>query len=81
MTKLNNPPSFSRSRQPVGERQRREAHRFHDVGETAQFREQLAQEFPDVAERVRIEMPDEKSKRHGQAVVAASLPPDDLIKR
>ena len=40
----------------------------------------LRGEFPDVAERVRIEMPDEKSKRHGQAVVAASLPPDDQIK-
>ncbi len=40
----------------------------------------LREEFPEIAERVRIEMPDEKSKRHGQAVVAASLPSDDLIK-
>jgi predicted NBD/HSP70 family sugar kinase len=34
----------------------------------------LATEFPEVAARVRISMPDETSKRHGQAVVAASLP-------
>ncbi|NLF24022.1 MAG: ROK family protein [Lentisphaerae bacterium] len=40
----------------------------------------LRDEFPDIAEKVTIEMPDEKSKRHGQAVVAASLPPDELIK-
>ncbi len=40
----------------------------------------LKEEFPEIAERVKIEMPDEKSKRHGQAVVAASLPPDELIK-
>ncbi len=40
----------------------------------------LRDEFPAVAAKVTIEMPDEKSKRHGQAVVAASLPPDELIK-
>lgn len=40
----------------------------------------LRDEFPEVAAKVIIEMPDEKSKRHGQAVVAASLPPDELIK-
>ncbi len=40
----------------------------------------LRNEFPDVAEQVKIEMPDETSKRHGQAVVAASLPADELIK-
>ena len=39
----------------------------------------LREEFPDIAEKVTIEMPDETSKRHGQAVVAASLPPDELI--
>ena len=32
------------------------------------------------AEKVKIEMPDETSKRHGQAVIAATLPPDELIK-
>lgn len=40
----------------------------------------LRETFPDVAAKVKIEMPDEKSKRHGQAVVAASLPSDELIK-
>jgi hypothetical protein len=34
----------------------------------------LAQEFPELAEQVRIHIPDEKMKRHGQAVAAASLP-------
>lgn len=29
---------------------------------------------PEIAERIRITMPDEKMKRHGQAVIAASLP-------
>jgi len=37
-------------------------------------REVLAAEFPTVASRTRIRMPDEKDKRHGQAVAAASLP-------
>ncbi len=32
--------------------------------------------FPEVAEKVTLEVPDERMKRHGQAVVAASLPPD-----
>ena len=41
----------------------------------------LEGEFPEIAEKVRIEMPDETSKRHGQAVIAATLPPDELIKR
>lgn len=36
----------------------------------------LETEFPAIAERVKIEMPDETSKRHGQAVIAATLPPD-----
>lgn len=40
----------------------------------------LAGEFPEIAAKVKIEMPDEKSKRHGQAVIAATLPPDELIK-
>jgi predicted NBD/HSP70 family sugar kinase len=34
----------------------------------------LKSEFPDLAERVQWRTPDERSKRHGQAVVAASLP-------
>ena len=34
----------------------------------------LQAEFPDVAERVTLSMPSEKEKRHGQAMVAASLP-------
>ncbi len=31
-------------------------------------------EFPDVAERIAFHVPDEKEKRHGQAIAAASLP-------
>ncbi len=34
----------------------------------------LREEFPELAERVRFHIPDEKEKRHGQAVAAASLP-------
>lgn len=34
----------------------------------------LKQEFPDVAERIALHVPDEKSRRVGQAVAAASLP-------
>jgi predicted NBD/HSP70 family sugar kinase len=34
----------------------------------------LKAEFPEVAERVRYHIPDEKEKRHGQAIAAASLP-------
>lgn len=41
----------------------------------------LEKEFPEIAARVKIEMPDETSKRHGQAVIAATLPPDELIKQ
>ena len=37
-------------------------------------REVLAAEFPAVASRTRVRMPDEKDKRHGQAIAAASLP-------
>jgi predicted NBD/HSP70 family sugar kinase len=36
--------------------------------------EVLATQFPDLAERIGIVTPDEKDKRHGQAVAAASLP-------
>ena len=34
----------------------------------------LMQEFPDLASAIRFHMPDEKMKRHGQAVTAACLP-------
>ena len=40
----------------------------------AQAREVLAAEFPEVAGRIRFHIPDEKEKRHGQAIAAASLP-------
>lgn len=36
--------------------------------------EVLKVEFPDLAERVRLHLPDERSRRFGQAVAAASLP-------
>ena len=34
----------------------------------------LREEFPELAETVRLQLPDEKSKRNGQAVAAANLP-------
>ena len=34
----------------------------------------LELEFPELAEKIRFRTPDEKNKRHGQAVAAASLP-------
>jgi predicted NBD/HSP70 family sugar kinase len=34
----------------------------------------LEAEFPEVKERIRFHIPDEKEKRHGQAIAAASLP-------
>ncbi len=34
----------------------------------------LRAEFPELAERIRYHIPDEKEKRHGQAIAAASLP-------
>jgi predicted NBD/HSP70 family sugar kinase len=34
----------------------------------------LREEFPSLAEKIRLRTPDEKSKRHGQATAAASLP-------
>ena len=37
-------------------------------------KEVLQVEFPELASRVAFHMPDEKEKRHGQAVAAASLP-------
>jgi predicted NBD/HSP70 family sugar kinase len=40
----------------------------------AKAREVLRADFPDLAERVSLHLPDEQSKRVGQAVAAASLP-------
>jgi len=40
----------------------------------ARAREVLAAEFPELGERIRFHIPDEKEKRHGQAIAAASLP-------
>lgn len=37
-------------------------------------KEVLRQEFPDLAGKISLNMPDEKEKRHGQAMAAASLP-------
>jgi hypothetical protein len=37
-------------------------------------RDVLRAEFPALAGRIRLAMPDENDKRHGQAVAAASLP-------
>jgi predicted NBD/HSP70 family sugar kinase len=34
----------------------------------------LAEEFPEVGERIRFHIPGEQEKRHGQAIAAASLP-------
>ena len=36
--------------------------------------EVLREEFPELAARIHLHMPDEKEKRHGQAMAAASLP-------
>jgi predicted NBD/HSP70 family sugar kinase len=38
-------------------------------------REVLRAEFPELADKIQLHVPDEKSKRVGQAVAAASLPP------
>ena len=40
----------------------------------AQANAVLAAEFPALAQQIRLRTPDEKDKRHGQAVAAASLP-------
>jgi predicted NBD/HSP70 family sugar kinase len=37
----------------------------------------LASEFPDLNDRITFHQPDEKNKRHGQAIAAASLPSID----
>jgi hypothetical protein len=40
----------------------------------ARARDVLKAEFPDLAKRIQLHVPDEKSRRIGQAVAAASLP-------
>lgn len=40
----------------------------------AEARRVLQSEFPALAERIQFHIPDEKDKRHGQAIAAASLP-------
>jgi len=40
-----------------------------------QAKEVLAIEFPDLADQIRISVPDDRLRRHGQAIAAASLPP------
>jgi hypothetical protein len=40
----------------------------------AEARQVLKDEFPALAEEIRLRTPDEKDKRHGQAIAAASLP-------
>ena len=37
-------------------------------------RETLKAEFPELAKQIELHVPDEKQKRHGQAIAAASLP-------
>jgi hypothetical protein len=36
--------------------------------------EVLGAEFPELAGQIKLRTPDEKDKRHGQAIAAASLP-------
>lgn len=40
----------------------------------ATARETLKTEFPELAQQIELHVPDEKQKRHGQAIAAASLP-------
>jgi hypothetical protein len=40
----------------------------------SQAKEVLKTEFPSLSERIAFHTPDEKEKRHGQAMAAASLP-------
>jgi hypothetical protein len=37
-------------------------------------KEVLKSQFPELADKIAFHIPDEKEKRHGQAVAAASLP-------
>jgi hypothetical protein len=39
-----------------------------------EIRRVLQNEFPDLAQRIHIQLPDEKSRRVGQSIGAASLP-------
>ena len=40
----------------------------------AKAKEALEAEFPELAEKIQLHIPDEKSSRVGQSVAAASLP-------
>ena len=40
----------------------------------AKANEVLKREYPELAEKIRLHIPDEKSRRVGQSVAAASLP-------
>ena len=40
----------------------------------AEAKRVLSDEYPDAASKVRVQLPDEKSRRVGQSVAAASLP-------
>ena len=40
----------------------------------AKAREVMASEFPELAEKIELQLPDEKSRRVGQSIAAASLP-------
>jgi predicted NBD/HSP70 family sugar kinase len=40
----------------------------------ATARQTMQSEFPDLAKQIDLHVPDEKQKRHGQAIAAASLP-------
>jgi predicted NBD/HSP70 family sugar kinase len=44
-------------------------------------KEVLKVEFPELADRITFHIPDEKDKRHGQAVAAASLPNIDRLNK
>jgi predicted NBD/HSP70 family sugar kinase len=44
----------------------------------AEAKEVLKIEFPELVEKIAFHIPDEKQKRHGQAVAAASLPKFDV---
>jgi len=44
----------------------------------AQAKEVLRVEFPELSGKIAFHIPDEKDKRHGQAIAAASLPEAEI---
>ncbi|PXA04165.1 transcriptional regulator [Coraliomargarita sinensis] len=42
-----------------------------------QAKEVLEKEFPEIAKKIKLSVPDDRLRRHGQAIAAASLPPID----